>query len=316
MSVNNLTPESILLSSSVKDSWFSKPAISTNPNGGARITNEGCYNYPAKTIYKSSKPSILPGVIAFDLDETIGSFSDFHSLWYMLEDEMKTQDVFNDIMNLYPEFLRVGIVSVLSFIQKKKDRGHCLPIYIYTNNQCEDPKWVDRLIHYLELCVGTGSNLFAKPICAFKIRNNFVQPGRTTHEKTYSDFVRCSMIKSENLCFIDDSYHEKMKHHKVYYIQPPPYIHKLSKKEVMDRFMNSEICKRLYPENMRTMNIFAGVSAGKLRDPSYYEKEKNVTNKIMYYIREFFFICSKKNKTKKRRSSRTCRFSRKRHILV
>lgn len=263
----------------------------------------------AKLIYNSYKPHILPSAIAFDLDETIGSFSEFHSLWERLEDEMKTQEVFNDIMDLYPEFLRVGIVPILSFIQTKQDLGICLPIYIYTNNQCEDVKWIERLICYLELRVGSN-NLFAKPICAFKIRDKRIEPGRTTHEKTYSDFVQCSMLKTENLCFIDDTYYEKMRHRKVYYIKPPPYFHTLPYKQVVDRFLVSDIYRRLYPDNPI---VYSNINLQKTPyDKLNYEKERSITNKILYYIREFFFIYSKKNKTKKRKNIAKCRFSRKR----
>ena len=191
----------------------------------------------ASLIYNSYKPRILPSAIAFDLDETIGSFFEFHSLWERLEDEMKTQEVFNDIMDLYPEFLRVGIIPVLSFIQTKQEIGKCLPIYIYTNNQCEDVKWIERLSCYLESRVsGTKpNNLFAKPICAFKIRNTRIEPGRTTHEKTYRDFVQCSMLQTENLCFIDDTYYSEMSNKNVYYINIKPYIFNLNIDELITR---------------------------------------------------------------------------------
>jgi hypothetical protein len=309
--------------------------------------------FPAKLIYSSSKRYNIPNAIAFDLDETIGSFSDFHSLWERLEDEMQTQDVFNDIMDLFPEFLRVGIFPILSFIRTKQESGQCLPIYIYTNNQCENVKWIERLIHYLELRVGCTKydNLFAKPICAFKIRDKFIEPGRTTHEKTYNDFIRCSMINPFKLCFMDDTYYEKMKHRKVYYIKPPPYFHRLTNKQVLDRFLMSNMYKRLYPDNPihYTSNYSAEInlvkeycvlptklqgsfdclrgessntvlceSGGIRKSNCYkenYEKERSITNKIMYYIREFFFIYSKRNKTKKRKPLGRGKFSRKLHHI-
>ena len=265
-----------------------------------------------KLIYNSTRHRNLQNAIAFDLDETIGSFSDLHSLWSRLEPEMQTQEVFNDIMDLYPEFLRVGIVPVLSFIKTKQESGRCLPIYIYTNNQCEDTKWIERLIHYLELRVGgkKSTKLFAKPIYAFKIRDKYIEPGRTSHEKMYSDFVRCSMVTTENLCFIDDTYYEKMKRHNVYYIKPPPYVHILTHKQIINRFLVSDIYRRLYPDNPIEPPLKMQKSP---YDALNYERERSITNKIMYYIREFFFIYSKRNNTKKRKNLGTCKFSRKRH---
>lgn len=290
-----------------------------------------------KLIYTSanSKSKQLPNAIAFDLDETIGSFSDFYSIWIGLEPAMKTQPVFIEIMDLYPEFLRVGILSILRYIRKKQEIGRCLPIYIYTNNQCEDTSWIYQLIHYLELraCPEKTANLFARPICAFKIKNKIIEPNRTTNEKTYVDFVRCSMLStSHELCFVDDNYHRKMKHPRVYYIQPPPYVHSLPFKEVIDRFLMSSVYKRLYPNADASLNNVSDSTCDK-KEPlqrcaslsmprqsfhrknilgaNEYAEEMKISHKIMYYIREFFLNSTRGRATKKRRIN-IGKFSRKR----
>jgi len=274
-------------------------------------------NPMAKLIYKSTSTSTLPKAIAFDLDETIGSFSDLHSIWSRLESDMRKQDVFNKIMRLYPEFLRVGIISILSYIRRKQEKGDCLPIYIYTNNQCEDVRWITNLIIYLESIVEpvrVNSKLFADPICAFKIAGRRVEPNRTTHSKTYDDFVRCSMLKSNDLCFIDDSYHEKMKHRKVYYIQPPPYVHRLPYSKVIDRFITSNVYKELYPDRSEFIaNFRMSLIKSNDEDPlsnAIVREEQNITNKIMYFIREFFCMTHKKRSTV-RKFSKIGKFSRK-----
>jgi len=149
------------------------------------------YVMDVKLIYTSTnRPSTnQPKAIAFDLDETLGSFSDFYSIWARLEPNMKTQAIFNDIMDLYPEFLRVGILSILRYVKGKQDAGVCLPINIYTNNQCEDVAWIYKLVEYLEWQIVPGKEvkLFARPICAYKIKGRVVEQKRTTHEKTYGD---------------------------------------------------------------------------------------------------------------------------------
>jgi hypothetical protein len=231
---------------------------------------------------------------------------------------MKTQPVFEEIMDLYPEFLRVGIFSILRYLRVKQDSGVCLPIYIYTNNQCEDISWIYQLIDYLESRVSSGKvvKLFARPICAFKIKNKVVEKNRTTHEKTYSDFVRCSILStSHELCFIDDAYHKKMKHRRVYYIQPPPYVHALSYKQVVDRFLASDVYRKLYP--LRPIHL-SGRQSGTSSENEENEEideliqmeERKITNKIMYHIREFFFMSSRRRSTKKRVKSMS-NFSRK-----
>jgi hypothetical protein len=332
--------------------WQDRIATDTRASYLESYLAEGFSNIPVKLIYKSECTSNAPKAIAFDLDETIGSFSDFHSIWSRLEPEMKTQEIFNEIIQLYPEFLRVGIIPVLSYIRKKQQRGDCLPIYIYTNNQCQDVIWINQLIYYLEMMVAKNAfatlnaqvvvsayardvrgfckrsggefpkgtrrendpkqgKLFADPICAFKIRNQRIEMRRTTHEKTYEDFVLCSMLHSTNVCFIDDIYHEKMKHRRVYYIQPPPYIPRLSYIEVIDRFLESSVYKRLYPH--RQVGLFRRHNEN--NDPIMtsivLQEEQNITNKIMYYIREFFCMTSKRHMTQ-RKNMKIGRFSRKR----
>ncbi len=264
----------------------------------------------------------LPCAIAFDLDETLGSFSDFYSVWARLDDDAKTQSNFNEIIDLYPEFLRVGILSILRYIKSKQDSGVCLPIYIYTNNQCEDVSWIYKLIHYLEYSMMSNkqdnpTKIFARPICAFKIRGKRVEPGRTTHEKTYADFVRCSMLSaSHELCFIDDVFYKKMKNRKVYYIQPPPYVHQVNFREVVHRFLTSDVYRRIYPDRKSTLtpDIFLPQETNDddaMKNEWNEKDEKRITNKIMYNIREFFLIHSRRRATKKR-EYRIGNFTRKR----
>ena len=260
-----------------------------------------------KVIYNSVGRSTRPNAIAFDLDETIGSFSDFYSIWARFEEDMKTQSTFNDLMDLYPEFLRVSIIPILRYIRKKQQSGNCLPIYLYTNNQCEDTSWIYKLISYLEYRVSgienSNNNIFAKPICAFEINGKRIEPERTTKQKTYSDFIKCSMLStSHQICFLDDVCHKKMKHHRVYYIQPPPFIHPLSYQEVVDRFTMSSLFIKLYPnrEHYRIdlVNRFVTEDIPRLLS-THRTEESKIANKMMYYIREFFLITSRGYMTRK-----------------
>jgi len=265
-----------------------------------------------------SKPS-NSNAIAFDLDETIGSFSDFHSLWARLEDHMRTQSVFNELMDLYPENLRVGIIPILRYIRTKQRNGQCLPVFIYTNNQCEDYSWIYKLIYYLEYLVSgvenTNEHIFARPICAFEINKKRVEPRRTTHEKTYSDFVHCSMVSTScQVCFIDDLYHKKMKNPRVYYIQPPPYVHPLSYREVVERFVTSHLFSKLYPNRKPPpLPSFERDNSEQLKHllSTHQSEERKITGKIMYYIREFFLLSSKRKSVTQKRDRPIGRFSRK-----
>ena len=243
-----------------------------------------------KTIYNAANVhNLKPKAVAFDLDETLGSFFDLYLIWSNLEEEYKTQPIFNALLNVYPEFLRSDLFCILEFLKTKIENGRCLPIIIYTNNQCEDPFWVEQILTYLESRI--NATIFARPICAYKINHRRVEPNRTTHEKTYRDFIKCSMLKRTDVCFVDDQTHEKMKQPRVYYIQPPPYFHGLSRHEIIDRIPLTGIH---IPQNVFTT----------VEHPFAYseKREREITNKMMYYIREFFFVSSKRCITKKTRN--------------
>ena len=256
-----------------------------------------------KTIYNApNNITLKPKAVAFDLDETLGSFADLYELWVTLEPHAKTQFTFNQLLDLYPEFLRVDILSILGFIRTKIESGQCLPIYIYTNNQCEDMNWVEHIIIYLELrSPGSPIKIFAMPICAYKINNRRVEPNRATHHKTYQDFVKCSMFTHTDLCFVDDQWHPKMKHRRVYYIQPPPYFHGMSRKEIVNRFLQSSTSKMCNPYLVSRLNTldfeeFCQTPSGKIK------QDREISQKMMYYIREFFFVSLRRCSTKKRRT--------------
>lgn len=245
-------------------------------------------------------------VFVFDLDETIGCFTELYALWRLVFHspqiiqtlEPETQTMFNDLLDLYPEFLRYGILSLLKYIFEQMCLGRCRKIYIYTNNQCVYSDWVKHIVCYLDAKITGGKNtLFERPICAFKIGNKVVEPHRTSCDKTFDDLVRCALFpRYTEVCFLDDKYCQKMIHEKVYYIQPPPYYHHLSYSEIYSRFVGSTFAAGLEARGI--------ISIRGLISPFYYaeipfhkihSKEDNaaVYSKILYYVREFLLARSK-----------------------
>lgn len=271
--------------------------------------------YPGKYTYNPCIPifdttqyphPVKTKTFVFDLDETLGSFGDLYALWLKLSPEVRTKyEVFRPILELYPEFLRYGILDVLSFIANKHRLGHCMPIYLYTNNQCVYPNWVSLLIRFFDDRLGFSGNksLFGKPVCAFQIGGKRIEMGRTSHEKSYADLIRCSMLpKSVEICFVDDVGYQKMRHDKVYFIQVAPYCHTLSGDEIAERFITSAIYRELYPERK------TWPAKWQTHEPK--SEDIAVFHKLMYYVREFFFVSLRREGTKKRRS-RMARFTRK-----
>jgi hypothetical protein len=260
-------------------------------------------------IYKGSSigsPKSSKGVktIAFDLDETLGSFGDMYLLWIGIETYVQyTEDpytLFRELIELYPEFLRHGILPILEFLLHKKKMGECSRIFLYTNNQCKEG-WVDHILHYLNEKL--GEPLFDKTVCAFKIQNKTTNPSRTTNNKTYADLIRCTMLpKSAEVCFIDNSYYEKMIHDRVYYIQPKSYDHTLSTDEIIDRFISKWTLFTI-PLNFESTLYEWFLMNNAIKKSGMNEKQTaidiTVSQKIMYYLKEYFLLSTRSPKTKK-----------------
>ena len=288
-------------------------------------------------IYNSkyAKKIILPNqlklnkVIVFDLDETLGSFNELTQLWICLEKIKElfnifldlNQDYFNRLLDLYPEFIRYGIITIFEFLNHKKMNKECHKIFIYTNN-IYSKDFPEKIKNYIDYKLNTV-DLIDKNICAFKINNVIIEHLRTTYKKTYSDFIRCSILpKTTEICFIDNTYYNKMKHDKIYYIQPRPYFHNLDNKQIIDRFINSgqfeEITKQLTnDEKIDIIKDFLYKSIGyETIDKKNIDMEIDilVTQKMLYHIKEFFYLTTRKPKTKKIINN-IGRFTRKKKIV-
>ena len=250
-----------------------------------------------------------PIVIAFDLDETLGSFADLEILWSSIKSfhTNKYSIDFNKLLDLYPEFLRYGILPILAFLYQKKRKGVCDNVYIYTNNQCS-PEWSRLIAKYFDYKLGCETELFDKIICAFKINNKIVEVGRTSHNKTYNDFIKCTILpKKTRLCFVDNTYFNEMVNDNVYYIQPKSYIHHLSSETILDRFLGSDLCRNSIIDTEQY--LFSDYLYGQFFKRGFFnnsnvtkkmlETDIVVAQKMMYYIKEFFYVANKKARTKK-----------------
>lgn len=278
--------------------------MSNTPMGNLVKIYSGNYR-PNNSVKKHSK------VIVFDLDETLGYFFDLVTLWYVVGLK-KTQENFNALLDIYPEFLRYGILTILEFLYHKKKSGHCSKIYLYTNNRFspEIPKYIAKYFdHKMGIHIDTENptktHFFDHVIGAFKIGNRIIEPNRRSHNKTHSDFIRCTLLpKNTEICFVDDVYHTKMNHNKIYYIQPTAYFHNLTKHEIIQRacaFM-PDVYKQDYLEFL----FFKYTS-----QHTNIETHILVAKKLMFYVKEFFYLSAIQTKTRKNRYS-SSRFTRKR----
>jgi len=274
--------------------------------------NELIEIYKGKYFSKHKK-SRAKKVVVLDLDETLGSFVDLEILWSLIKRYNKNIRIhFDDILNIYPEFLRYGIRSILQYIANKKKNGECYKLFVYTNNQ-GGPNWTNLIINYLNNYITTEFTLFDQIINAFKINNIHVEFNRTTHKKTHDDFIHCTLLpKSTTIFFVDDVSYQDMKKERIYYIKPMPYNHHLSTNEIINRFIYSKYGVILLPRDSLKNAFKAEYIELCMKNGTYHmytnttkamlENDILISQKLMYHITEYFLLTNKQNKTCKRKS--------------
>lgn len=166
-------------------------------------------------------------IIVFDLDETLGSFSELGALWDTLRVIYKAEPSdkhFFKLLDIFPSFLRPNILAILNALVHARQSGKCLGIVLYTNNQ-GPKKWAQLISNYFDYKLKI--KVFDLIINAYKVRNRIVEPLRTSHDKNYDDLMRCTHLShTTRVCFIDDQYHTLSSEPNVLYIPVDPYIHK------------------------------------------------------------------------------------------
>jgi FMN phosphatase YigB (HAD superfamily) len=247
-------------------------------------------------------------IVVFDLDETLGHFVELGIFWDSLilftKKEMSQQD-FNNILDLYPEFLRPNIIEVLEYLKNKKKKNHCYKVMIYTNNQ--GPKsWAEHIVNYFHYKL--NYELFDQIIAAFKINGKKVELKRTSHDKSYGDLLECTQLPSyAQICFLDDTFYPDMSHDNVYYINVKPFINDIPFETMVSRFWNNN--KSLQEYNLEqtfkdfmvsNMKKYHYEVVGKTKEEEHVDKI--LTKKILDHLKDFFSLHrrqTKKNRVKK-----------------
>jgi hypothetical protein len=252
-------------------------------------------------------------IVVFDLDETLGYFVELSvfldCINKYLKSELKlpelTQDQFNYLLDLYPEFLRPNIISILNYLKHKKEDLCCNKLMIYTNNQ-GPKKWAKLIISYFENKLNT--KLFDQIIAAFKINGKQIEICRTSHEKSHRDFIRCTKLpKTAKICFLDDCYYPEMYHKNVYYINVKPYLHDLPLNELLSRLHKSKLIDNIIKNASTNINTDTDTkididSFNKTitdmfmeynfeiinKNADDYYLDKSLSKKIMIHLQEFF----------------------------
>lgn len=239
-------------------------------------------------------------IVVLDVDETIGYFVELGIFCDALTQTVWNNDAtaqyahFNHLMDAFPEFLRPNIIDILLFLKRKKEANECHGVMVYTNNN--GPRaWVEHIIKYTESKL--GAPLFDQIVAAFKVNGKIIEMGRTTHDKTYDDLMRCTKLPTNvEVCFLDDQMHSHMEHGQVYYINVKPYVHQLSVQTLTERFMQSQALRSTIQTHMRASDFLHRVSIFMQRfsathipkDPMEQEIDRIISKKIMEHLNEFF----------------------------
>ena len=256
--------------------------------------------------------------VVFDLDETLGYFTELGIFWDSLKTVLKknlTQNHFNELCELFIEFFRPGIFSIISFLLKKKQKSDKVKLLIYTNNQA--PKeWTYKIKDYIEKRM--NSKIFDQIICAFKVHGKRVEMCRTTHSKTYSDLIKCTQAPENSMfIFMDDQYHDKMKNDFVHYINVKPYSYKIPFIDMINRFIKSSLGESLVDKEdidifkvkllreMKSYNFKV-----KVKDNNELLVDKAVTKRMMLYLQKFFTNPKKRTRKNRHRNHRVSKKNR------
>jgi hypothetical protein len=260
-------------------------------------------------------------IVVFDLDETLGYFVQLGIFWDVLQQCLKeslTQEDFHSLLDLYPEFLRPNILTLLKYLMHKKKSKCCHKMLIYTNNQ--GPSfWCKQLISYFDKKLNFP--LFDQIINAFKINGEVIEFCRTSHDKSWNDLMKCTKIPSHSqICFLDDNYFPEMANDNVYYINVKPYTHDLPWEEMIRRFSNSSLQNKIFPEVSKEDKLAIGKRMMEWFQSYYFwivpktmeetNIDKIVSKQILIHLQEFFDQPSVSSPKKPNNSSKSMKRGR------
>ena len=174
-------------------------------------------------------------VVVFDMDETLGHFSQLSIIVDGIEKVIKkklNQIEFNNLLDIFHLYLRYDIIKILNYLKNKKEKNELDKVIIFTNNQ--GPKdWANKIKNYFNYKL--NYNLFDQIIGAYKINGKEVERFRTSHNKRYNDLLKIAKLSSNTkICFIDDLYHFEMENRNLFYINIYPYEYEYSIANILD----------------------------------------------------------------------------------
>ena len=176
--------------------------------------------------------------IVFDLDETLGYFTELGIIWNCLQSvySINGQNNFNELCDLFKdEYFRPGIFKVFSYL---KSKGSNVEVILYTNNT-GNLLWLKMILRYMEE-KALAPNLFTTIVPGFKPYAKKGPYSRTSFDKTYHEIIRCAKIPNDaKIIFFDDLAHPGMIHPNVTYHKVKQYHHPLRPTYIINKLQTS-----------------------------------------------------------------------------
>lgn len=196
-----------------------------------------------KTTLKKSRKK--KQIILFDLDETIGYFTQIGILYDMIEEFTNRKMTFREsyqLLDTFPEVFRPNIFNIFRMLVERKKQNPSLIIAIYTNNQAP-LSWANMIKNYIHYKLEYP--LFNTVIGSYKVGNKIQETRRTTNEKVVDDIYSIFNCKAKmcQILFFDDQFHEKMtpkqQDEKIYYLHIKPYTYDYPTNELITKYIYS-----------------------------------------------------------------------------
>lgn len=247
-------------------------------------------------------------VLVFDFDETLGSFSQLYTFWMLIKiffNNNIEKKHFYSILDDNELFFRPNIFKIFNTIKNKKKIKSCSKVIIYSNNNAEF-FWIEIIKDYIHHKL--NYKLIDQIIRNYKIENKICEPCRTTYDKTFNDFIKCTELsKNTNICFFDDKLHENMLNDNVLYINLKPYNYNVKFETLIKKFYISNL-KLFNNKNYNDFHTFVIQNTKKYNlefiNKTLIEKkiETILTDNIIKIIKKFANknIFTKKNKKTKK----------------
>lgn len=249
-------------------------------------------------------------IVVFDMDETLGHFSQLNIFWRILKEyftknnyKYSNSDFFN-LVDTFNLFLRPEIIKILNYLIEEKNNKRCDKIMIYTNNQ--GPKsWAELIRDYFHQKL--NYKIFDQIIGAFKVGGKQIEVCRTSHYKSIKDFINCTKLPdTTRILFIDDQHHPEMEGKNVVYLHIKPYVYNYKFIDMINSFHteNYKLIENLsghdeyykfFKESLKHYNDLT-------ENKSQLEEEIDIilSKKIIQHLSDFFKT-RKTDKTRKRK---------------